>query len=292
MSLRICAIMTIRNEELYIEKCLGYLIEQGISVYLIDNESSDKSVKIASKFLGKGLIAIETYPYNGYFNITDILKNEERIMPTIDTDWFIHHDADEIREAPEGMGTLKEAIEKVNSEGYNAINSDEFVFLPVSKTENFENSDYYREMKHYYYFHPKTNHRLNCWKKTADANLSESGGHRVKFANLKVYPKNFIIRHYIFLSHSHGIKKYALQEFPFLELLKGRSHDRFLSKNSIILPPVDSMKTYDGTHFDKSDPYNKHFFLGSKSLIVHIKNKFIRIPLVLLIAFLKKYRIL
>lgn len=44
--------------------------------------------------------------YEGKFELTKICKNEERLASEIDADWFIHHDADEIRQAPAPYQTL------------------------------------------------------------------------------------------------------------------------------------------------------------------------------------------
>lgn len=46
------------------------------------------------------------------------MLNEEKLAAEINADWFIHHDADEIREAPSPYKTLKEGIEDADRQGY------------------------------------------------------------------------------------------------------------------------------------------------------------------------------
>lgn len=47
---RIVALLAIRNEALYLEKCLDHLYQQGIEVCIIDNGSTDNSLEIAKSF--------------------------------------------------------------------------------------------------------------------------------------------------------------------------------------------------------------------------------------------------
>src|SRR5215471_12788358 len=176
--MRVVALLTVRNEELYLARCLEHLIANGVDVCVIDNGSTDSTRWIAEQHLGRGVIRLETIPYEGAFALYPILKNEERLADDIEADWFIHHDADEIRESPFRGMTLAKAVEAVDAEGYNAINFDEFVFVPRSEREHFEGRDYVREMLWYYYFCPKgQRHRLNAWRRTdVPVDLCGSGG--------------------------------------------------------------------------------------------------------------------
>ena len=99
-NLRIVALLTVRNEALYLARCLEHLYQQGVESCVIDNESTDDTLAIAQSFLDRGVFRIESQAYNGFFDLTALLKMKERLSQEIDADWFIHHDADEIREAP------------------------------------------------------------------------------------------------------------------------------------------------------------------------------------------------
>ena len=73
----IVALLGIRNEALYLEKCLDHLYQQGISTCIIDNNSTDNSLDIAKSFTNRGVIQIETLQFDGYFDLFKILKYKE-----------------------------------------------------------------------------------------------------------------------------------------------------------------------------------------------------------------------
>lgn len=263
-SLRIVALLTIRNEQMYLARCLEHLYEQGIETCLIDNGSTDNSLKIAETFRNRGVFQIEHLPFNGTFELEKVLLNEEKLAQQIDADWFIHHDADEIRQAPPPYNSLREGIEAVDAQGYNAINFDEFVFLPTTDTESFEGQDYVEQMSYYYFFQPIPLRRVNAWKKTVNIDLHSSGGHKIKFENQKIFPTNFILRHYIFLSKAHGLGKYLGRVYSVDSIKKKNVKDPRLSFNpsKFSLPNKQILKQLKANHWDTSDPWRVHNFLG------------------------------
>jgi glycosyltransferase involved in cell wall biosynthesis len=262
--MRIVALLAVRNEEYYLERCLKYLYEQGIEICLIDNESTDRTLEIAKDYLHRGLFRIEHVPFTGIFEWIKILEYKCRLAQEIDADWFIHHDADEIREAPKPFTSIEEGIKDADEKGYNAINSDEFVFTPTSDEEAYEGKDYVNEMKYYYYFKPNRLHRVNIWKKTdAKVDLTASGGHSVMFKNRHLYPKNFILRHYILLSKEHAVEKYGNRNYDPKELAKGMNVKRAeLEPKGIKFPEREKLKLKSGKEeWDRTDPWDNHFFL-------------------------------
>lgn len=263
--LRIVALIAVRNEAMYLARCLEHLYQQGIDACIIDNESTDESLDIAKSFLGRGVFRIENQPYHGYFDLTAQLSLKEKLAGEIDADWFIHHDADEIREAPNPYRTLKEGIEAVDRAGYNAINFDEFVFIPTSECESYEGKDYVETMRHYYFFETAPMRRVNAWKKTNQpVHLVASGGHKIEFGGRKIFPASFILRHYIGLSADHLKQKYSTRIYSDTEL-----HERgwFQARQSwrdgkLVLPDESEMKeTTNKSDFpDKSTPLLEHIF--------------------------------
>lgn len=270
--MKIVALLTVRNEELYIKRCLEHLISQGIEICLIDNESTDKTLSIAKTFVEHGVVRIEKLAYPGYFSLIEILRNEERLALEIKADWFIHHDADEIREAPMPCGSLREGIEDADRKGYNAVNFDEFVFVPTSKDDSYKRTDYVNEMKHYYYFSPKPLHRVNAWKNLGrHIDLSQSAGHEVQFDDRKIFSQNFILRHYIVLSTAHAIKKYQGTTYsPYEVNVLGWYGPRpfFNSEKLHFSSPEKLKKVSLAGQWDRSDPRISHEFFGSFNGIV------------------------
>ena len=263
--LRIVALLAIRNEALYLEKCLEHLYQQGVEVCIIDNESTDNSLNIAKSFLGRGVFRIETYSYNGYYDWIGLLRIKEKLASEIEADWFIHHDADEIREAPAHYVNLYQGILAADNEGFNAINFDEFVFIPVDENDKNEDKDFVRRMKYYYFFEPYTFRQVKAWKKTnLPINLVDSGGHSVDFDGRKIFPENFILRHYIGLSASHLNSKYSQRVFSEVEVNERGWHGwrAKFSEHCLSLPAFENLKLYlNNGKWDKTDPKTEHLFV-------------------------------
>jgi glycosyltransferase involved in cell wall biosynthesis len=263
--LKIVALIAVRNEELYIKRCLEHLESQGIETCIIDNGSTDRTLKIAESFASRGVFRIEHLPYNGQFELMEQLRYKEKLAKEINADWFIHQDADEIREAPKPFKTLKEGFEAADNQGFNAVNFDEFDFLPTTPEESFEDRNYVKEMKYYYFLEARPQHHIKAWKKTShQIDLVSTGGHLVDFKGIKVFPVPFILRHYMALSLAHANNKYGYRKFSSKELAKGWHKSRkIFSINNFVLPRRGElkMKTEDND-WDRSDPWLKHKCFG------------------------------
>lgn len=263
--MRVVALLSVRNEELYLARCLEHLYTQGIETCVIDNASTDRTLEIAKSYVQQGVCRIEHLPYEGGFDLIEILRNEEKLANDIHADWFIHHNADEIREAPYPYRTLLEGIEDADRQGYNAIDFDEFDFLPCSEDEAYEGTDYVAEMQYYYFFKPRSLLRINAWKKSSDkVDIVHSGGHAVKFAGRKIFPVNFVLRHYIFLSKTHAIAKYGQRVYAIRSVVEmGWSRQRAgFTPDKLRLPERKRLKKVSENRWDKSDPWIRHEFLG------------------------------
>lgn len=261
--MRIVALITVRNEELYLPTCLRHLEEQGIDVCLIDNGSSDQTKKIANSFLGRSVFRIEQLPFNGYFDLYAQCKQQEALARDIEADWFIRQDADEIREAPRGWGTLREAIEKVDRAGFNLINFSEFVFVPG----DFISYNFIDELRHYYFFRPTPFHHVKAWKKCSEIQLANSGGHQAHIANGKIFPEDFSLRHYIGLSIDHLRSKYLSRKFSLIEVetLGWHGWRAEIMRWKIEAPPASLLKWYAMDRlWDRSDPQERHLLIAGR----------------------------
>jgi glycosyltransferase involved in cell wall biosynthesis len=264
--LRLAALLTVRNEEHCLARCLRHLNEQGVETTVIDNGSEDGTRAIAQSFLGRGVARVEALRFRGTFELKRILENEERLAKEIAADWFIHHDADEIRQTPDGSTTLLEAIARVDEQGYNAVNFDEFVFLPTAEDGSFVGRDYVAEMRYYYFFAPTPRRRITAWKKTgAPISLAASAGHRVAFAGRRLYPEPFILRHYVALSREHLVAKYSGRRYSGEEIATlgwHRSRAAFAAER-LSLPPRSMLhRLEEGEGWVRSAPRRQHLFLA------------------------------
>ncbi|MCT7964986.1 sulfotransferase [Laspinema sp. D1] len=130
-------------------------------------------------------------------------------------------------------------------------------------------------MRYYYFFEPHPLRRLNAWNKTANIDMHSSGGHRVEFAGQKIFPVSFILRHYIVLSKTHAIAKYASRIHSQSDLQKGWMSDRAFFSPQILnfLAKARLKKLNDrGNMWDKSDPWIYHEFLRKDLIVNHQPN--------------------
>lgn len=275
-------ILACYNEERFLQQCLEHYRDHGVEVYLLDNESTDSSRAIAEEFAEAPVIDIETLPRGEGFDLSTQLKRKEQIAAKLEVDWIMHADPDEIRQPPPGFATLAEAIQHVDSLGYNAINFQEYTFIPVKEAPDHDHPRFRETMRWYYPFSPRHPHRLNLWKRSQNPlmramsvlrrayrarawppllpyDLSSSGGHCVRFAGIKPYPYDFIMKHYLVLSLAHAKAKYVEKTFSRAEL---SWHDwRATAKESdFVLPSAQELKEVGpGGTVDASEPRATHF---------------------------------
>jgi glycosyltransferase involved in cell wall biosynthesis len=258
---QIVAIVQTYNEERFIGCCLDHLAEQGIAAYLIDNESTDDTVAIIERRLGQNVIGIETLARDGHFALHSQLVRKEELAQSLDADWLIHLDADELRVASEPRRSLAQAIAEVDEAGFNAVNFLEFTFMPTREAPDHDHADYAKTMRSYYSFVPKFPHRLNAWKRQdGPVELTRSGGHRVRFPGLRMAPKSMYMRHYLFLSVEHAARKFGAGRYAPAELSVGWFGWRSRLQPTLIqLPSERELLHYEADHLlDASNPRTEH----------------------------------
>ena len=268
-SKRVVAILASYNEERFIAGCLEHLFEQGVEAYLIDNCSTDRTVEIAERYLKRGLIDIETLPRTeDVFKQRPIHERKEELAATLEADWFIHVDADEIRLPPRSDRTLAQAFAEVEAQGYNAVNFMEFVFVPTREAPDHDHPRFQQTMRWYYPFQrsfPQWRpHRRNAWKRQAEkVDLAGRGGHRVRFPGLRLYPQFFKMRHYLFLSVPHALRKWVDRNYDETEVEKGWHGWRAgLTPEKIRLPSQKELRYYTSDdELDPSNPETRHIWV-------------------------------
>jgi hypothetical protein len=208
----VVAIVAAFNEEDVIAEVLEALVDDGVRVYFLDDQSTDQTLAIAERFRGRGVIGIESLPHvdpNGrhVFAWERILRRKEELAARLDADWFIHHDADEFRESPwRGLG-LADAIRHVDAAGYNAIDFDVLDFRPTP-ADPPEEPSVRRRLQFYDAPRPFDRLQIKCWKRTGTpVDLRSSGGHEAQFPGRAVFPLPFLLRHYPIRSQAHGERK-------------------------------------------------------------------------------------
>ncbi|HKO98468.1 MAG TPA: glycosyltransferase family 2 protein [Pyrinomonadaceae bacterium] len=264
--MRIIAIYAVYNEERFMQRSLQHMIEQGVESYVIDNESTDRTLEIARSFLGKGVVGIETFPRHGVFELAKQLRRKEELHLELGADWYLQQDADQFRYAPNPYKTLAEGIAAVDQAGYNAIDFDVFEFVPTSRDEDYDNNNFLEDMKYYYYFNPCPNFQVKAWKNFGQkVELESSGGHLVEFEGRKIFPQPFIQRHYLALSLRHAVEKYCQREFSPEELARGWHGTRgTIQQDEFYFPDRGLLKEVtENNTWDTSDAKKVRLLLGS-----------------------------
>ena len=260
--MRVVAILAVHNEQRFIDACLSNLVAQGIEVHLIDHGSTDDTIPLAERYRGKGLVAIDRLPYDGVFSLKRQLRLKERIALSIDADWLIHVDADEILTVSRPDSTVAHALAAADRDGYNAVHFHEFTFVPTEEEPDHDHPEFQRTMRHYYFFQPQFPNRLIAWKRQdTPVDLVSSGGHRVSFAGLRMHPDSLFMRHYLYLSHRHALDKFVSRRFDPSEVEVGwfgwRAH---LRPRDVRQPSAEQLRFYESDErLDPSEPRTKHF---------------------------------
>ncbi len=248
------------NEQRFIASCIEHLHGQGVEVYVIDNESTDETLVIAEGYMGRGVIGIETLAREDTFALRVQCARQEELAQTLDADWLIHHDADEIRVSPKQGQSLADAIAEYDAAGFNAINFLEFTFLPTRESPDHDHPDFQKTMRWYYPFLPRFPHRLNAWKRQDAPVELLVGGHVVSFPGLRMPPSSLYMRHYMYLSEQHAHEKFVGRRYHADEVEKGWHRWRAnVRPEHIQLPYERQLRRYEADHLlDPTNPLKHH----------------------------------
>jgi len=262
--LRIVAVLATRNEERFVAGCLENLFRQGVQVYLCDNDSTDRTTEIASRYFGAGLVGIENIPFGGAYYWERILQRKEALFRTLDADWVMHVDADEIHLPPPGHASIVAAITAADALGYNAVEFAEFTFVPTHESPDHDHAEFRDTLRTYYPFRPSSPHCVRAYRRQAGPmEIAWSGGHKVRFEHeVRLYPEPFRMKHYLFLSTEHAARKYPGRRYlaDEVEGLRWHSWRPRLQREQIRLPSADHVRTTaNDEDLDPSDPWKQHW---------------------------------
>jgi hypothetical protein len=268
--LRAAAVICIREDGAYLEACLRDLIRNGISYAILDNgmDAGARALLERSPFRDS-LLALEHLPYNGSFELGLQIQAKERLFERLDVDWVIHLDVDEMMHAYVEGERLVDSIARVDADGFNAIDFDEFVFLPVEQP--YDPGVAPQPVRTYYYFRPFEGPRLmRARKKGAGLTMAPpasegvASGHLLFGEDVRLAPERFALRHYIFLDQDHAHRKYAERVFAETELAVGWHRNRSgFPPEAFTFPPADRLLKLpqSGSHaFDRSEPKTTHYW--------------------------------
>ena len=254
----VVAFMMTYNEADIVRASIRDLRDQGIGVYLIDNWSTDGTYEIAESLLGDGVVGLERYPLEGppeYYDLRSILVRVEELSSRVKADWFIKHDADEIRRSPwEGL-TLRDAIYRVDVAGFDRI---DFTIVDFPPTDNgfIPGTDFTYFHRFDWARHPAHFVQQRAWKNHGiPISLTKEAAHIVEFEGAKTFPYKFLMHHYPIRSQTHGERKIFLERKPRL-LPEARArgwhnhYDRHALGQNFLAAP-DGLMPYDDQFFSR-----------------------------------------
>jgi Sulfotransferase family/Glycosyl transferase family 2 len=256
--LSICAVIAAHNAAKTLGCVLAHLERNRIIVHMIDNGSTDITPEIIAQHKGAPVVEVTRQEFDGIFRLKQQLELKEAIVKNLGVDWVIHNDADEILESSNEGESLREMIERLDREGFDVIDCDEFVFAPVEDAS--DPRDFVNEMRHYYHFSP-VGRVLHRAQRSANARLSWSttGGHKLPLDGRKLAPERIRLRHYIGLSLDHMRSQYLGRVFAGEELQEGWHHNRVpLTQEFIVKPDASRLLNVDFDGWITDKPEHSH----------------------------------
>ncbi len=261
----VTAVLAVRDEEAYLANCLRHLVRNGVAFAIIDHDSTDATSSICMRAeFAHGLVDLVRLPFRGTFSLDEQLEAKMRLVARLDTDWVIHLDADEIMHSYRAGETLAAALRRLGASGWNAVDFDEFVFVPVD-CDYVADAPGPQPLRRYYYFRPFAPRLMRAWRTSADLSPVEDGGHMLRGPDLRLAPERLALRHYVVRSQQHAFEKYAARAFDPGELARGWHRARAgQARDAFSLPPASILKTLDdpaAADLDRGDPWTEHWWL-------------------------------
>jgi len=260
---RIVAIVTIHDSRDYLANCLTHLADNGVDFFIVDNESTDGSAELLREArFAPHLAGYRTHPFDGTFDWEGLMRAREEAMAKIDADWVMTVAPDEIIH-PYTEESLAGAIARIDRAGYDVVDCNEFVFLPI-------NRDYVvdcpgpQPIRTYYFFEPDKPRLMRIRRRDLDVSHLRSGGHVLEGAPFALAPESFALRHYMFRSQQHALRKYGERRFRAGELGRGWHASRASSAPaSFRFPPVDMLETLENPRsreLRRDRPHTLHYW--------------------------------
>ena len=223
---QVAAIINVFNEIDILPEVVSHLSAHGVEVHLVDNWSTDGSFEIAQSMKSQGLCRdVIRFPESpsAQYEWARLLQHTSDYAASLEAEWIMHHDADEIRLCPWGGLTLAQSLAHVGDMGYNAV---DFTVLDFRYLHSItEPKAPYQASLNWFEFGRRPGHfiQVKAWKNTQSAvDLVSSGGHEAIFKSRRIYPLKFIMKHYPLRSRNQANRKVFSERLPRTEEEKNK----------------------------------------------------------------------
>ena len=262
--MRIVAILAVSDERFYLANCLSHLIANGLDFAIVDNGASDECAQIIhSGRFSPFLAGYSQVPFTGVFSWEEVLLAQERLLTTIDADWHVLLAPDEIMHSYVSGESLADAITRIDREGYDVVNFDEFVFLPVDG-DYIPEHDGFQPLRRYYYYCPRSLNQMRAWRKALNLSNIAGAGHLLSGSEFRLASETFALRHYIFRNQAHALYKYAKRAFSAGEVERGWHFDRVDQPTArFVFPAADELHCLTDAsdrEFVRDHPRKAHYW--------------------------------
>lgn len=195
------AIVGTYNDADIAPQTISKLLCDGMDVHVLDNWSTDSTydqlLHLKGSFPG---LSIERFPLEGpseYHEWHRMLSRKEEFAAQHPDRWIIHHDSDEIRCSPWEGVSLRGGLYIAEKMGFSAVDFTVCNFRPVD--DRFAaGKDPEAELR-CFEFGALSGHflQVKAWRQGSQrVALADRAGHDVRFANRRVFPYKFILKHY------------------------------------------------------------------------------------------------
>ena len=259
------AVICLRDDDAYLESCLKHLIAHGVDYAILDNGMGPEARRLLDRSpYRQRLREVRSLPFTGAFELERQIEAKERMFETLEADWLIHLDVDEAMHAYVEGERLIESLARVAAAGFNVVNFDEHVFLPLDR--DYQPGAWPQPLTAYYLFDPGGARLMRARRKEAGLSMArDAAGHRIAGEALRLAPESFVLRHYIFRDQDHARRKYTGRIYAEAELERGWHGNRVgFDESAFTLPPRSALKHLPdpASHaLDRSDPRRTHYWL-------------------------------
>lgn len=198
--MNVVAFMWAHNEADVIGHVIEHLRKQDVATHVFDHWSTDATPRIARAMAWR----VERWPDEepataSWRSMLEHTANRAHEYALAHGPfWALHHDADEIRETPDGIETLHDFFYRVRLVGWNAVDHRLITYAPRDGYDPalHDPRSYFKETLADHM--DNRNGQIKAWWQTPDrvVDLAGTGGHRVSFPGRRVCPEKLILRHY------------------------------------------------------------------------------------------------